>query len=334
MSSVDVVVPCYNYGRFLDACISSIVGQEGVEVRVLIIDDASSDDSNTVGQRLARLDTRIHYRRHEKNLGHINTYNEGLLEWAEADYVLLISADDIVAPGALARAAQVLDANADVGLCFGREVVFFGEKPSLPGLEVAAGAASIIDGTELIEMACDAGDNPVPTPTAVVRTSLQKRVGGYKRELPHTADLDMWLRLAAKGRVGVLPMVQAFKREHSSNMLKQFTPKILPDLRQRLLAFESAFGEIGREVPNGGVSLGKAKQRLGSQAFWGAHAMFERGDLSVVQDLLDFAVQLDPTVKDSRHWRKFVWKRRLGTGVWRVLGHALESMRGTARPGM
>ena len=44
-------------------------------------------------------------RRHEVNQGHIATYNEGLLEWAKADYTVLLSADDLLAPGALARAA-------------------------------------------------------------------------------------------------------------------------------------------------------------------------------------------------------------------------------------
>ena len=45
MSSVDVVVPCYNYGRYLRACVGSILSQRDVDVRVLIIDDKSSDDS-------------------------------------------------------------------------------------------------------------------------------------------------------------------------------------------------------------------------------------------------------------------------------------------------
>ena len=49
MSSVDVVVPCYNYARYLETCVSSVLDQEGVDVRVLIIDDASSDRSAEVG---------------------------------------------------------------------------------------------------------------------------------------------------------------------------------------------------------------------------------------------------------------------------------------------
>jgi cellulose synthase/poly-beta-1,6-N-acetylglucosamine synthase-like glycosyltransferase len=99
MSAVDLVVPCYNYARFLSRCISSILSQADVDVRVLIIDDTSSDDTPEVGLRLAAMDSRVKFRRHEQNRGHIATYNEGLLEWATAKYSMLISADDLLAPG-------------------------------------------------------------------------------------------------------------------------------------------------------------------------------------------------------------------------------------------
>lgn len=332
MASVDVVVPCYNYGRFLETCIRSIIRQDGVSVRVLIIDDASTDNSPDVGRRLASEDDRVHFRRHESNAGHIATYNEGLLEWAASDYVLLISADDVVAPGALARAAGVMDCDLRVGLCFGQEVVFENEVPEVDRVDNATAEVSVIDGGQLIEMACDAADNPVPTPTAVVRTSVQKRLGGYKKELPHTADLDMWLRFAANGHVAMVPTVQAFKREHSANMLKQFTPKILPDLKQRFLAFESAFVELRDQIANADELLAKATQRISDQAFWGAHALFERGDVEFVQQLLDFALELNPRLEDSRQWRRFVWKRRMGLGTWRAISGLTRGLRGVVGP--
>src|SRR5690606_779741 len=119
MSSVDVVVPCYNYAHFLPRCVGSILDQEGVDVRMLIIDDASPDDTPAVAQALAAQDSRVEYRRHATNLGHIATYNEGLLGWAQAKYSLLLSADDALAPGALARAAAVMDRDETIGMTYG-----------------------------------------------------------------------------------------------------------------------------------------------------------------------------------------------------------------------
>src|SRR3954451_2331626 len=103
MSSVDVIIPCYRYGHLLRECVASVLGQPGVELRVLILDDASPDDTPTVGKALAEGDVRVEYRRHAFNQSHIWTYNEGL-DWASADYVLLLSADDLLTPFALRRA--------------------------------------------------------------------------------------------------------------------------------------------------------------------------------------------------------------------------------------
>ena len=115
MANVDVVVPCYNYGRFLESCVRSVLEQSLTNVRVLIIDDASSDDSLAIATKLAEEDRRVSVISHAENWGHILTYNQGI-EWACADYFLLLSADDFLLPGALARAATILDGNPDVVL--------------------------------------------------------------------------------------------------------------------------------------------------------------------------------------------------------------------------
>ncbi|WP_253075319.1 MULTISPECIES: glycosyltransferase [unclassified Bradyrhizobium] len=52
MSSVDVVVPCFRYGRFLRECVGSVLTQSGPELRVLIIDDASPDNTAEVAEEL------------------------------------------------------------------------------------------------------------------------------------------------------------------------------------------------------------------------------------------------------------------------------------------
>ena len=64
------------------------LSQEGVELRVLIIDDCSPDETPEVARRLTEADARVEYRRHEQNEGLAATNNEGL-EWAgDGDYVV------------------------------------------------------------------------------------------------------------------------------------------------------------------------------------------------------------------------------------------------------
>src|SRR5690242_14667945 len=96
---VKIIVPCYDYADYLPACVDSVLGQEGVDVRVLIVDDCSPDDTPTVARRIANDDDRVEYRRHQQNVGLIATANEGLKWAADSDYVVILSADDMLTPG-------------------------------------------------------------------------------------------------------------------------------------------------------------------------------------------------------------------------------------------
>src|SRR5690349_7034523 len=132
MSSISVIIPCYKYGHFLEQCVASVLAdQDGVDVRVLIIDDASPDSSAEVARQIAARDTRVEVAVHGTNQGNIATFNEGLLEWADGDYSILLSADDRVTAGALRRAADFLDANPRAGFVYGR-ALWCVEGTSLP----------------------------------------------------------------------------------------------------------------------------------------------------------------------------------------------------------
>ena len=111
--TVSVVVPCYNYARYLRDAVDSVLSQEGVDVDVLIVDDYSSDGSAEVASSLAAGDERVRVIVHGQNVGHIATYNEGLASVA-GDYVVLLSADDMLTPGALAGATSLMEARPNV----------------------------------------------------------------------------------------------------------------------------------------------------------------------------------------------------------------------------
>jgi glycosyltransferase involved in cell wall biosynthesis len=327
MSLVSVIIPCYKYGHFLRGCVESALSQEGVEVRALIIDDASPDDSAHVAATLTGQDRRVEFRRHEVNWGHIATYNEGL-DWAGGDYTLLLSADDLLAPGALLRAARFMDAHPEVGLTYGGQIHFEKEPPEtdtrLPGED----AGRVLRGPEFVAWCCSLGSNPVATPTAVVRTSLQKKLGGYRTDLPHTADMELWLRFAVHGDVGVIDAVQAYKRRHARNMQHQFLGTGVEDLRQRQAAFQTLFREFGHLLADAGRLRQQAQRALAEEAFWAASKVFDRGNKAACRELLRLAVSLDPEVPRRPEWGRLRWKRCLGPRVWGVLRPLVDRLRG------
>jgi glycosyltransferase involved in cell wall biosynthesis len=330
MTRIDVIIPCYNYGHFLRNCAQSVLSQEGVEVRVLIIDDASPDHSAQIGSDLAARDGRVTIWHHEVNRGHIATYNEGF-DWASGDYTLLLSADDLLTPGALGRASRLMDAHPEVGFTYGRAIKTRnpqGERSALPGTS----GYRIIPGPEFVRSFCVTGENAVDTPTAVVRTRVQRKVGGYRKELPHAGDMEMWLRFAANAAVGFVDADQAYYRMHGQNMSEDY--RHLRDFIERKAVFDSFFQEYGNYIPGGRKLQRLATRGLAEHAFWTASKVFEGPTPSDCDRYLDFALQLCPSLRHSRPWGFLRLKRLLGPQVWSSLRPLVRGLRGRASRGI
>lgn len=316
---IDVVVPCYNYAHLLRECVESVLSQVGVDVRVLILDDASPDDTHAVGTDLSYRDKRVIYRRHKVNLGHIATYNEGI-DWAEGDLFLLLSADDYLLPGALGRSAQLMLDQPNVGFTFGNAII---AKPDGTTQRFdPAGTSSVKDfrvysGAEFIRLS--GATNIVPTPTAVTRTELQKYVGGYRRELPHAGDMEMWFRLASHANVGFINRDHAVYRRHETNMsLKYCVDDILPDLRQRKKAIELLFQHATSGIRDDETLRRFLAKELGREAIGQASAAFNKFDIAAAAAIQRFASEVYPEGRNSLPWIKLALKQLVGPRWWNV----------------
>jgi glycosyltransferase involved in cell wall biosynthesis len=333
MSRVDVIVPCYNYGRYLRQCAESILTQEGVDIRVIVIDDGSTDDSAEVATELARRDQRVEFRRHAANLGHIATYNEGLA-WAEADYTLLLSADDLLTPGSLARATTAMASNPAVGLSYGRAIVLRTTEPH-PVLPVPSCSTSctVLSTSAFFEKSCSTCINPVPTPTAVVQTALLRRIGPYRTDLPHTADMELWLRCAAHGPVAVLHSDQAYYRWHGKNMQVGYVHTDLGDRHHRKAAFDAVFRDCGHLLADCARYRKKVEVVLAEDAFWAASAAFDKGERSACEQLLDVAEHILPSIRRHPSWRRLRWKRLIGPRCWGLVRPFVQRLRSQTNSG-
>jgi glycosyltransferase involved in cell wall biosynthesis len=315
---VTVVIPCYNYGRYLPACVGSVLGQPGVAVDVIIVDDASPDGSGEVAEELAAADTRVRVIRHERNAGHIATYNEGLAE-AEGDYVVLLSADDLLTPGSLERATTLFEAHPPVGFVYGH-AVRFSDAP--PAARTRPSNWVIWEGRDWLADRFRRGRNPVISPEVVLRRSVLGEIGGFRPELPHTGDLEMWLRAAAVGDVGFVGGAdQAWYRVHATNMHSTVFQNgqrdgMTVDLRERLRAFESAADDICGQVSDSDRMLMSARRALAVETLTLAIRPFYWGmaDTWPVDDLTSFALEVYPETRRLPHWRLLSLHRRLGPG--------------------
>lgn len=109
---VSVVIPVYNTAPYLDACISSVLGQMDGVVEAICVDDGSTDDSPAILAAWAAKDSRVRVIR-QQNAGQGTARNRGVAE-ARGEFLLFVDSDDILLAGAIplllreVREAQVI----------------------------------------------------------------------------------------------------------------------------------------------------------------------------------------------------------------------------------
>jgi hypothetical protein len=296
-ASVSVVIPCYNYGRYLPGAVASALEQPGVDVDVIIVDDASTDGSEDVALGLAAADPRVRAVIHETNMRHIATYNDGLSR-AEGTYVVLLSADDLLAPGSLQRSTALMEAHPDVGLVYGYAPDFT-DSPPRPRDEVRNW--SVWPGRAWLRRICRRGTNIIVNPEAMLRASTLTEVGGYDPKLPHSADMDLWMRAALVANVGrVNGPDQAYYRVHGANMHLTDYAGLLTDMKERSRTFDQFFASADGSVRGGEAMLASARRAIAYEAV--RVARMTHDDAAGAAALADFAVDCYPRIASTAIW--------------------------------
>jgi glycosyltransferase involved in cell wall biosynthesis len=288
---VSVIVPCYKYGKYVTACVRSLLQNTEVDLDVLVVDDRSPDDSWSVVQTLPELDPRVRVMRNERNLGLIGTANMGL-EQAVGDYVVLLSSDDAHAPGWLDRAVAALEAHPSALLAYGPTRRFTGELPVLHRRRQEQ--VVLHAGRDWIQQSCRRGVTPMLSPEVVVRTSAQREVGGYRPELPYSSDMEMWLRLASVGDVlQVRGPVAAFYRVSAQSMSRVIYLDLLNELQVRRRAFDAWYAFADGRVHERDALMSLALHSLARRAVRRAYMAYLQ-DPTQFDGLCAFARENDP----------------------------------------
>lgn len=295
MTSIDVAVPCYNYGRYLRDCIGSIIHQDVPNLRILIIDNGSTDDSLQSAKELQHQDSRIEIAHYPVNRGQKFSYDAGI-DWASSTYFMILDADDILAPGMFKRALAVMDNNPEIAFCHGIELRMQFEAGTMPDINFAGDEQgwSVTTGPRFILRLCEQPVSPVGTSTVFIRTNVQKRAGHYNPNLTHADDVEMWLRLAQFGAVAETASVQAVRRIHSNQLSRCFDDALIRDCTERLAAYEAFFAGPGRTIENSRDLHATAVRSLSARAYWAGLSHLLRGHRRASFDLLAFAVRQRP----------------------------------------
>jgi len=309
---VSVVIPCYNYARFLGPCVDSVLRQDGVDTEIVVVDDASIDDTATVAGELAARHENVHVLRNDVNRGHVETFNVGCAR-ASGEFVTRLDADDLLTPGALWRAAAIFERYPSVGLVYGHPEHFSTDTPPRPRTRLAGW--TVWDGRVWLRERCRVGVNCITTPEAVVRAEILADVGALSTELRFAQDMEFWLRIAAVADVARIDGPdQALHRDHAASMSATVGAGVLTDLRERRRVFEVLFAGVAGRLPDADGLRALADRALARQALDRACRAFDRGRAAEesIQEWIDFALQTYPEVVELAEWRALNRRRSVG----------------------
>jgi glycosyltransferase involved in cell wall biosynthesis len=187
MPKVSVIIPTFNRAEFLHSAITSVLNQTFQDFEILVIDDASEDQTQEVVNRFH--DTRITYLHHEANRGEACARNSGIVN-SKGEFIAFLDDDDSWLPDKLNLQVNMLNgSNAKIGLIYS-------------GFRVIDGKSKMILSDRIPDKRGEVYENIlygnfVGTPsTVILRRDCINKVGLFDRNIAYGLDHDLWIRIA------------------------------------------------------------------------------------------------------------------------------------------
>lgn len=217
---ISIVLPVYNGAVFLQSSIESCLAQTYTNWELIIIDDASSDDTPALAAVQAAGDKRIVVFRHEINRGLPSALNSGFRR-ARGEYLTWTSHDNDYRPHALERMFTYLQANPEVAMVYADYEVM--DEGGCPVERRYVGTPEVNSYHNWVG-AC-----------FLYRRYVYQIIGNYSEDLFLVEDYDYWLRVQARFRM--LPLHEDLYRyrDHATSLTRQRAHSIM---LQRVRAVE------------------------------------------------------------------------------------------------
>ncbi|MBF2067346.1 MAG: glycosyltransferase [Calothrix sp. C42_A2020_038] len=220
MPKVSIVLPNYNYARYLDERIQSLLNQTYTDFELIIVDDASKDNSLEVIAKYTS-DPRIKTLFFNENSGlPYKRWNDGC-DLATGDYILFAGADDSCAPTLVEKLVEKLDANPNVGIAYSQSLEIDSQGKVIRSLKIHTDDLSkerwskdfVDKGTT--ECGYMAVRNIIPNASAVmIRRTLFESAGRFDEQLRLVADWMLWVKLLLVSDVAYVAEPLNYFRTH------------------------------------------------------------------------------------------------------------------------
>jgi GT2 family glycosyltransferase len=214
MTTISVIVPCFNARKWISATLDSVFDQQLPDLEVIVVDDGSTDGS---GQLIAEAFPSV-YLVHTTNGGASRARNIGTT-LATGQFIQYLDADDLLAPGKLETQLQALaDTDGDIAYGDWRELQPGTDESVVPGRLIARQIGDEPDIALLTDFWC-------PPAAYLFRRTIVDRAGGWDQQQVQVEDVRFMLACALRGSNFVYcPGVMASYRVHTSDSLSTSDP--------------------------------------------------------------------------------------------------------------
>ncbi|HNJ35797.1 MAG TPA: glycosyltransferase [Leptospiraceae bacterium] len=206
---VSVVMPSFNHARYILESIQSVLAQDFSDFELIVVDDASTDNTREVLESIG--DDRVRFRINEHTGLPAITRNTGIA-MARGEMVAFLDSDDLWEKNKLSSQLEMLRAHPECGFCYHDFDTFDSETRKV--LSRFGETCSLFEGD--IAGAMLQG-NMIGSPTPLIQKSLLLRAGCFPEDwsVRFFEDWELWLRLAGLSPAAFVPAILAHYRIHS-----------------------------------------------------------------------------------------------------------------------
>jgi glycosyltransferase involved in cell wall biosynthesis len=222
---VSVICLCYNHRRFIHEAVQSVLKQTYPHIELIIVDDASADDSIAVIHEILSNHPAIKFLSLKTNLGNCSAFNKGLA-LASGDFIIDFATDDVMLPDRIQKQIDFFSLlPTDYGVVF-TDAIYIDDAGELLYLHYTdlykkGLLTSIPEGDVYADILCKYF---ISSPTMMVKREVFDRLGGYDENLAYE-DFDFWVRSSRFFKYGFLnEALTKVRRLHTSMSTGWYKP--------------------------------------------------------------------------------------------------------------
>lgn len=241
--NLSIIIPCYNYARYLPQSVDSVLSQDYSDYELILIDDGSLDETWPIMRSYASQYPQIKAIRHTQNLGIFHANQTGW-DAAQGTFLHFFSSDDFYLPSCLSQVMELFAEHPELNLVC-TDISYYKEKENLfevNALLKHAQNPQIFSPSEMVSI-FQTTDFWIPGLTCIVKNTALKKYGHLIPKLENISDWYCFHKIALFEGIGYVPEPLISMRLHDQT----YTSVVKRDKKRKRNTYRALLEELAKE---------------------------------------------------------------------------------------